>query len=201
MKRHLRPEERFATVAAAAVLVLALAGNLAAQQADTLAAQPTTPRGAFVRALILPGRGHASICSYGRGGFYFVTETGIGIMLARTVHRLDVAKDVRDLKEARVREVLAASGVSSDSLDARVARDPTVAHTQHLVRARHNQLENWMAIGIFMFFVGGADAFVSAHLRDFPPPISLSAASGPEGSTQLGLKIAVGSHPPSSARR
>ena len=147
-----------------------------------------TPGGAFLRALILPGWGHASIGSYGRGGFYFLTESTTGFMLFRTLHRLGNAKDARDLKESRVRETLPA-GLSSDSVAVLVGRDAEVAHTRRLVFTRRQQLEDWMAVGVFLLFVSGADAFVSAHLRDFPPAVEVQAALLPGGAAHIGFSV------------
>ena len=184
--------------------------DLASQQPDTLVvaatvptatqggvdlpdmSSPTSPGGAFIRALILPGWGHASIGSYKRGGFYFITESTTAFMLARTIHRIGIAKDAQALKESRVREALLASGVDQDSIPVLLDRNSEVLHTRHLVRARKGQLEDWMAMGIFLLFISGADAFVSAHLRNFPDPVAIRAAPLPGGTTGLGLSVSIG---------
>jgi hypothetical protein len=156
--------------------------------------EPTTPGGAFLRAVLLPGWGHASIGAYTRGGFYFAAETTVGFLVARTARRLELAKDARDLKEDRVRDELLAGGTDPDSVKARVDADPEVARSQRLVRSRRQQLEDWAALGLFMVFISGADAFVSAHLRDFPEPIpaSLEIAPRPGAGVELGLRLGVG---------
>ena len=174
--------------------------DLGAQQADTLVVaatvpsptQPTSPGGAFIRALILPGWGHASIGSYKRGGFYFITESTTAFMLARTVHRIGIAKDARSLKESRVREALLAAGSPEDSIPGLLDRNSEVRHTRNLVAARQEQLEDWVAMGIFLLFISGADAFVSAHLSDFPDPVAIRAAPLPGGATGLGFSVSIG---------
>jgi hypothetical protein len=194
-------------LSAAAVLVPL---DLAAQQADTLvvvasgpsATQksvelpdlngPTSPGGAFLRALILPGWGHASIGSYKRGGFYFITESTTAFMLARTIHRIGIAKDAQSLKESRVREALLASGSREDSIPGLLDRNAEVRHTRNLVRARQSQLEDLVAMGLFLLFIGGADAFVSAHLRDFPDPVGIQVAPLPGGTTGIGFSVPIG---------
>ena len=159
---------------------------------------PVSPGGAFIRALLLPGWGHASIGSYKRGGFYFTTEATTAIMLARVLRRLAIAKDARDLKESRVREALLAAGTSPDSLPDLVDQDDGVAGARGLVFSRRQQLEDWVALAAFLVLLSGADAFVSAHLRDFPAPVVVEAAIGPGGSIELGLRLPVG--PPRGGR-
>src|SRR5262249_49420172 len=152
--------------------------------------QPTSPGGAFVRALILPGWGHAAIGSYTRGGFYFLTETTTAFMLLRTQRHIDVAKAGRDLQESRAREQISASGANPDSVSVFVGRDAGVLHARHLVEARRQQRQDWAALGVFLLFISAADAFVSAHLRDFPGPVDVTAAPSPSGATTLGFRVA-----------
>lgn len=159
---------------------------------------PVSPGGAFIRALLLPGWGHASIGSYKRGGFYFTTEATTAIMLSRILRRLAIAKDARDLKESRVREELLAAGTSPDSLANLVDQADGVARARGLVFSRRQQLEDWVALAAFLVLLSGADAFVSAHLRDFPPPVAVEAAIGPGGSIELGFRLPVG--PPRRGR-
>ena len=196
---------------AAALLVVAAliwVPHLPAQQPDTVVTQesvdpmdlrgPVSPSGAFIRALLLPGWGHASIGSYKRGGFYFTTEATTVIMLTRVLRRLAIAEDAQDLKESRVREALLAAGTSPDSLVDLVDEDEEVASARGLVLSRRQQLEDWVALAAFLLLLSGADAFVSAHLRDFPPPLAVEAAIGPGGSIELGFRVPVG--PPQGGR-
>lgn len=160
--------------------------------------EPTTPGGAFLRAVLLPGWGHASIGSYQRGAFYFAAETTTGFLLARTVRRLSRAKDAQALEELRLREVLENQNVAEDSIVARLDEDPAVRDKRGLVNARQQQLEDWIAFGAFLLFIGGADAFVSAHLMDFPEPIAPRAefVPGPTGTTmRVGISVGVGRRP------
>lgn len=213
-----RDEHRSRWRARAALAALAagtaLASPAAAQQRDTAAAaavqrraapalhpsgidRSISPGGAFVRALVLPGWGHASIGAYTRGGFYFAAEATTGFLLARTIGRLGIAKEARDLKESRLREDLVAEGITADTtIERRLGDDPEVARARRLVRSRHQQVEDWAAIGVFLVFIGGADAFVSAHLRDLPKPIPISLevapAPAPEQRIALGLRLALG---------
>ena len=119
-------------------------------------------------------------------------------MLVRTLRRLAIAKDTRDLRESRVREVLLAGGASPDSLAGLVDADGGVVSARELVLSRRQQLEDWVALGAFLVLLSGADAFVSAHLRDFPPPVTVEAALGPRGSVEVGLRLSIG--PPHRGR-
>jgi hypothetical protein len=210
--------KRFTPLALAALVCAATPAPAAPQVADTVVVvnpvpvppqesvelpeldEPTTPGGAFLRAVLLPGWGHASIGSYTRGGFYFAAETTAGFLLVRTVRRLDVAKQIRDLEEDRLALELLAAGTDPDSIAALVDQDPEVARARRLVRSRRQQVEDWAALGLFMVFLSGADAFVSAHLRDFPEPIpvAVDVAPLPGGGIALGLSLAVG--PPRTRR-
>jgi hypothetical protein len=223
--RHARPRgdeddltARFTPLALAIILCAGAAHPASAQVSDTVVVVtpvpgpvresidlpqidgPTTPGGAFLRAVLIPGWGHASIGAYTRGGFYFAAETTTGFLLARTIRRLALAKDARDMKEDRLREELLAAGTDADSVAALVELDPDVARSRRLVRSRRQQVEDWAALGLFVVFLSGADAFVSAHLRDFPEPIpfTLELAPRPAGGVSLGLSLGVG--PPGLGR-
>ena len=72
-----------------------------------------------------------------------------------------------------------------------LAEDPLVQDARSLVSARDQQFEDWLALGIFLAFLGGADAFVSAHLKDFPPPVELGVR--PVGDRiEVGVSVRVG---------
>ena len=64
-----------------------------------------------------------------------------------------------------------------------------------LVNARRQQLEDWIAFGAFLLFIGATDAFVSAHLRDFPEPLEprVELITTPAGvAASVGLSVGVG---------
>jgi hypothetical protein len=195
---------RGGVLALVALLAVAHPAPVRAQVPDTAAVvNPLTPGGAFLRSVLLPGWGHASIGAYARGGFYFAAETTAGFLLARTVRRLEIAKEGRDLKEDRLREALTLAGTTNpDSIGARLDADPEVARARRLVRSRRQQVEDWAALGLFMVFLSGADAFVSAHLRDFPEPIplTLDVAPLPRRGFEVGLSLAVGPPPGAPGR-
>jgi hypothetical protein len=182
---------RFATRAAAVLLPLlaALAGApaAAAQEpapppeprplevrgapaaADTVP-EGISPRGAFLRSLVLPGWGQSELGSPARGGIYFALEAGSLWMLYKSDRRLREA--------LRQQEIARETGVLGP--DARLP----------LVRDRQNQREDWLTLSIFWLFFAGADAFVEAHLRDFD--VQVGAAPRPDGGVELRATIPLG---------
>ena len=46
-----------------------------------------------------------------------------------------------------------------------------------------------MALGIFFLFLGGADAYVSAHLAEFPGAVEIN--STPTGGMEVGFSFPV----------
>ncbi len=50
-------------------------------------------------------------------------------------------------------------------------------HSANL-RHKRQEVEDWLVLWVFNHFLSGAEAYVSAHLRDFPPDIRLRAFPG-----------------------
>src|SRR6266446_7211851 len=50
----------------------------------------------------------------------------------------------------------------------------------HSVNLRHKrqEVQDWLVLWVFNHFFSGAEAFVSGHLRDFPPDLKLHAFPG-----------------------
>jgi hypothetical protein len=152
-----------------------------------------SPAGAFLRSALIPGWGHAVIGAQGRGAFYFAVESGSVFMVLKTQSRLSLARDRLALREAVVRRRLEAEGVEDpDALEAGLAEDVKVADLRGLEEARSSQREDWMALGIFFLLLGGADAFVSAHLADFPAPVEVNVQGDPGGRVEVGVSLPVG---------
>lgn len=145
---------------------LVLAPTLAAQQTPPAAAPADTtegagvvsPRGAFIRSLILPGWGQSVVGAPGRGGVYFALESTSLWMLYRTQQRLSAARsEERFLRENRL-----------------LGPQEQFA----LVNAREEQRQDWLVLSVFWLFFAGADAFVAAHLRDFDQRVVLAPEPG-----------------------
>jgi len=160
-------------------------------QASALA-QPlgVSPGGAFLRAVLVPGWGHAAIGSYTRGGFYFAFESLTAYTFLRTHQRLSDARGRAALRESVVRARLATQGITDptdiqDALD----QDVTLNELQDLVSSRKGQQEDLVAWGIFLLFLSGADAYVSAHLARFPEPIQVQMTPVGADRAEVSLRI------------
>ena len=163
--------------------------------ADSLAADATSgisPSGAFLRGALIPGWGHTASGSLTRGAFYFSMEALAGWMVFKTQQRLGVAQDQAALWEERVTAELMAQGITEfEALDAALQGNEQVARFRGLVDARKEQREDWLAVAIFTLLLSGVDAFVSAHLGDFPEPLTVEG--DPEGGTvEVAFRVPVG---------
>ena len=158
----------------------------AQEEAEEEAPRGISPRGAFLRSALIPGWGHTKVGSYVRGAFYFTTQSATAFMLFKTNTRMARAEDRTEMLEAALVDSLAAAGVT-DLLEVEqaLADDPEVADARGLVETRDEQREDWLALGVFLLFLGGADAYVAAHLADFPATVEIEP--GPQG----GLEVAI----------
>lgn len=192
-------------------LVLAAALPAAAQEltpvpADS-AAHPglPSPGGAFLRSVMVPGWGQAAYGAYFRGGVYFAAQSGSWFMLVKTMAKLAEARSIE------ARRLAAATELARDSLLARAENDPALAEKYEdplklamdvdvaaennesvrdirgLVGAREQQREDWVAWTLFWTLASGIDAFVNAHLSDFPARVA--AEPRPGGGLSVGVQI------------
>lgn len=150
-----------------------------------------SPGGAFLRSVLVPGWGQAASGSYLRAGFYALAEAGTGWMTYKTIAKLEGAKDQRRIVRRLKTQEIRRSGVTDpDSIFALLDADEEVERAEGLVSSRNEQLEDWVALGVFLVLLGGADAFVSAHLADFPEPLAVETGPGPEEG-QLEIRAVV----------
>lgn len=114
---------------------------------------PFSPRGAFLRSLVLPGWGQAYVESPGRGAVYFALTGGSLWMsyLARS--------QLRDAR--REQDWLRETGELEEDEETEFA----------IARARH--FEDWAALSLFLVFLSAADAYVAAYLADFDERIGV----------------------------
>ncbi len=166
----------------------------AAPAADSaVAPRGATPGGAFLRSVLVPGWGHASIGSSTRAGFYFVLEATSAYGVIRTRKRIAEARMRADFRESVLREDLATQGVIDPvEVEQALDEDPELEDLRNLTEARLQQQEDWLAFGIFLLFLSGADAYVSAHLKDFPTPIDIGATPTGNGGMEIAVSIPLG---------
>jgi hypothetical protein len=162
---------------------------------DTTKAAPargTSPRGAFLRAVALPGWGHASIGAYNRGAFYVAVEGMTGWALVKARGRYAEAGRRIAFRDQVVRAQLASDGETDpakiqDALDA----DEILQDLMALKDSRRQQREDWTALWIFLLLLSGADAYVSTHLEHFPQPISVDAQPVGNGRMEVSLSFTL----------
>jgi hypothetical protein len=158
---------------------------------------PLTPGGAFIRSLVIPGWGQSAFGAYTRGGIYFSGWTANWFMNFKNQVRLQEARNQLDLRTSQIREHLIAESPNPDSMRAvldttnvlptAVRADPIGGGLQGLVRSREQQREDWIAWSIFWILASGIDAFVVAHLADFPAVIDFE----PQAAGGVSLKVEV----------
>lgn len=173
---------------------------------DSIAALPETdtarisPGTAFVRSLIVPGWGQFSIGSYTRGAIFATLQGTSAFMVVRTQVRLDDAKDllderteeaVADLNQRIATDTTLARQLSRPgAFDEAIDSTTSVRRARGLVESRRNQRQDWIVYLVVFTFASGVDAFVSAHLADFPARIEPEAR--PDGGAALKFTVPVG---------
>lgn len=193
-----------------ALFVLPLAGPLSAQNpvfgtdsaavADTIPDEAPVPAGAFIRALAIPGWGHAHIDEAGRGAVFFALQGTSWYMLLKTVSRLGDARSVEDRLTGLGRDSLD-SAMAADTAIARQLSDPIayeaaldaypgLERARGLVGAREQQQQDWIVYTLVLTMAAAVDAYVTAHLKDFPA--EFSAAPARSGGAVLGMRVSVG---------
>lgn len=170
--------------------------------ADSSDGRPS-PGGAFARSLIVPGWGQAAFGSYLRGGVYFAAHTGSSFMLFKTIAKLGEAKEMRSRRAGSVRDSLFARAATDSALAATledpaaledmVEADTLYTNLGKLVEARKEQREDWIAWVVFWTLIGGVDAYVTAHLADFPVDVVAEPRAG--GGARIGVQFSTGGPP------
>ncbi len=172
-----------------------------------------SPRGAMFRSFLIPGWGQGSVGSYKRGGVFFAIQGTSWYMLLRTIGRLNdvkhtearlVAAAADSLQALAVRDSVFAMRLADDSLhilrDDTIAVFPGVATARKLIDARSQQRQDWITYTLFFTLMSGVDAYVNAHLRNFPTTILSEVRR--DGSVSFSVKLALPPwrpHSPSSA--
>jgi hypothetical protein len=159
--------------------------------------RPMSAGGAFLRSILLPGWGQAAFGAYTRGGIYFSGWTGNWFMNFKNQVRLTEARNRLDLRTEHIRDMLIAQAPDPDSMRAvldttnllatTVRADAVASDLRALVGSREQQREDWIAWSLFWMLASGIDAFVTAHLADFPAAVDLEPQ--PDGGVSLRVEV------------
>jgi len=173
---------------------------------------PVSPGGAMIRSMILPGWGQSEFEAYFRGSVYFAGWVGNWFMNFRNAYRLDNARHRFDLRSDQLLAGILANSGNPDSMAAQIDSFPEILDTaiqedslgndlQKLVRARRQQREDWIAWSLFWVLASGIDAFVTAHLYDFPADVELRPTGGRGASLTVSVPLGLpGQAQPRTAR-
>lgn len=146
--------------------------------------------GAFLRSVLIPGWGQATVGSPDRGGFYFAVESISLWMILKTSRTLGSARAIEAFRRAEAEaRVIAAGETDPLEIEQLVDEDEVVVDAAELVAIRSQQKEDWLAFGLFFLFLGGADAFVAAHLADFPQPLEVAIRPLPDMGVEVAFSV------------
>lgn len=185
----------------ALLLFLAIPLPLRAQRPDTLAradsVRRVSPGKALLRSVLVPGWGQFSVGASRRGAVFLTLQATSYFMLGKTLMKLS---DAHDLEDTRL-------GVAGDSLLALMQRDTAalrqftdpdtflaaidtaqgVLRARRLINSREQQRQDWITYTLVLTLASGVDAFVAAHLADFPATIDAQPRVG--GGLDLRLSL------------
>jgi hypothetical protein len=155
------------------------------------------PGTAFLRSVLVPGWGQFSAGAKTRGMLFIALQGSSYFMLGKTLSKLNDANDVRDERVAVVSDSLREQ-MAADTMLARILSDPvkfnaevdsaaTIVNIDKLIESRKEQRQDWIAYTIFFTLASGVDAFVAAHLADFPATITTRPA--PAGGMHIRVEV------------
>lgn len=161
---------------------------------------PPRPGNAFLRSVLLPGWGQATYDAYFRGGVYYAGWAGAWFMNIKNAAKLGEARELRAVRQRQVvdsLQVVAATDTMIAAILADTARaaelaeiiaaDSAVNELRKLVDSRKQQRQDWIALTIFWTLASGIDAFVTAHLSDFPATVGITPEPG--GGASLRVEV------------
>lgn len=158
------------------------------------------PAGAMLRSIILPGWGQADYHAYFRGAVYYAGWAGSWFMNFKNFAKLDEIRQMRTIRRSMVLDSLQAVAATDSTLASQLAdpfqRDQLIGqdsleNDMRLVEnSRKQQRQDWIALTIFWTLASGVDAFVTAHLADFPAIITTEP--GTRGGVALRVEVPLG---------
>ena len=112
-------------------------------------------------------------------------------MVFKTWRKLGVARNQVALWEERVTARLMSEGITDqEEIDSELEQNEEISRLRGLVDSRSEQREDWAAVAIFFLLMSGVDAFVSAHLQDFPEPLTVEGDPG--GTISVAIRVPIG---------
>jgi hypothetical protein len=172
--------------------------------ADTVVvARIPSPRGAFLRSLAVPGWGQLHVGAPRRAAVFIGLQATSYAMLAQSIRRLDSIRQDEIMRMAPVRDSILVAARTDTALarriedpfvlDELIGTNPNVASARALVRARTQHRQDWIAYTIAFTMASAMDAYVAAHLANFPAAIE--AEPRPGGGVSLQFSVPVGRRP------
>lgn len=139
-------------------------------------APPISPGRAFIRSLLVPGYGQIGLNrSVAAGIFAFVEVGAIGMARRSALNLREARRTPADsLVEAFERDPITRQPVIDPETGLPRVGTLTGFQLRERIRARRVHYEDWLAILIANHLFAAADAYVAAHLWDFPATVSAS---------------------------
>jgi hypothetical protein len=154
--------------------------RVVADSADTLMLErkpPISARRAFISSAILPGYGQSALGRKRSGAMMLAVEALTVAMIRSTA--ISVREARRNAVDSVIVSYVDANGVPKVTY----ARDfPT-----GLIKARREQVEDWIAVLIGNHLFSAVDALVAAILWDLPAEVAVSGDG--RRTTSLGLRV------------
>jgi len=166
-------------------------------RADTIPQEQKTPRSAFVRGMLVPGWGHAYLGENKRAVIYASLQGASWFMLIKSALKLDDIRDREEVLTGLANDSLAVV-IASDTMKARQLADPAayeaalltypgLQNARNLESSREEQRQDWIVYTAVFTFIAAVDAYVTAHLQDFPAEVSTSRSM--DGGVSIGVRV------------
>ncbi|HUF64478.1 MAG TPA: DUF5683 domain-containing protein [Gemmatimonadaceae bacterium] len=146
------------------------------------AERPISPGRAFLRSLILPGSGQIAMDRTVAAGVYAFVEIAAVGMARKSALNLRHARraPIDSTVVSYQRDPATGELVLNPETGQPIPAEFIISDLAGRVRARKQHLEDWIALLIFNHLFSAADAYVAAHLWDFPATVGASVAPGGE---------------------